>query len=40
MQTFAFAAPVELRYWRFTALSSHYRNDFGSMAEVRLEAAE
>lgn len=39
-QTFVFEAPVELRYWRFTALNSHYMNDFGSMAEIRIEEAE
>ena len=26
--------PVRMRYWRFTALSTHYNNDFGSMAEI------
>ena len=39
-QTFTFDAPVSLRYWRFTALNSHYKNDFGSMAEIRLESAQ
>ena len=35
-QTATFGGPVTLRYWRFTALNSHYKNDFGSMAEIRL----
>jgi len=26
--------PVAMRYWRFTAISSHYRNGHGSMAEI------
>ena len=39
-QTFPFGSPVELRYWRFTALNSHYKNDFGSMAEIRLESEQ
>ncbi len=39
-QTFTFETPVALRYWRFTALNSHYKNDFGSMAEIRLESAQ
>ena len=39
-QTFAFDAPEQLRYWRFTAINSHYKNDFGSMAEVRLEVEQ
>ena len=31
-----FGEPVRLRYWRFTALSTHYRNDYGSMAEINV----
>ena len=26
--------PITIRYWRFTAISTHYRNDYGSMAEI------
>ena len=26
--------PVKMRYWRFTAVSSHYGNGYGSMAEI------
>ena len=26
--------PVKMRYWRFTAASSHYGNGYGSMAEI------
>ena len=34
LQVAELGEPVRMRYWRFTALSSHYRNDFGSMAEI------
>ena len=33
-QVFDSTEPIRLRYWRFTALSTHYNNDFGSMAEI------
>ena len=35
-QTAEFGEPIRLRYWRFTALSTHYNNDFGSMAEINI----
>ena len=31
-----FGSPIRMRYWRFTALNSHYNNDFASMAEIQV----
>jgi len=31
-----FTSPVELRYWRFTARSGHYKTDFATMAEIEI----
>ena len=33
-QVATFGEPIRMRYWRFTALSTHYNNDFASMAEI------
>ena len=35
-QTITFAAPVEIKYYRFNALNNHYGNDFATMAEITL----
>ena len=33
-QVAEFGETIRMRYWRFTALSTYYKNDFGSMAEI------
>lgn len=33
---FPFAKPGRVRFWRFTAKSSHYHEDLATLAEIRL----